>query len=56
MNKSVLFQNALTDMLREMQSHPDDSLQDITNESLKQWKCGFRVNHDFSTYLVEDAN
>lgn len=50
----VLFRNALMEILREIEKCPEDSIQDIANEKLEQWKCGFRVNPDYSPELVEE--
>lgn len=35
--------NAVTEALREMASHPEDSVQDIFNEKLREWKTGMRI-------------
>ena len=52
MNKTdfqkILFQNALTEILREIQKCPDDSIQDIANEILEGWHCGFQIDHNFN--------
>lgn len=37
--------NAITEALREMDKCPDDSVQDIWNESLESWETGLRMNH-----------
>jgi len=37
--------NAITEALREMERCPDDSVQDIWNESLESWETGLRMNH-----------
>ena len=37
--------NAITEALREMEKCPDDSVQDIWNESLESWETGLRMNH-----------
>ncbi len=50
----MIFQNALTDILREIEKCPDDSIQDIANEMLERWKCGFRVDSNFSPELVKE--
>jgi len=38
--------NAITEALREMDKCPDDSVQDIWNESLESWETGLRMNHN----------
>ena len=42
-----LLSNALQEAFREIESHPEDSLVDIVNESLSSWKTGLRMNHEF---------
>lgn len=37
--------NAITESVREMEKRPDDSTQDIWNESLESWETGLRMNH-----------
>ena len=37
--------NAITEAVREMERCPNDSTQDIWNESLESWKTGLRMNH-----------
>lgn len=37
--------NAITEAVREMERCPDDSTQDIWNESLESWRTGLRMNH-----------
>lgn len=44
------FQNALTDILREITRCPDDSIQDIANEMLEKWEINWHVD---SKYIVE---
>lgn len=41
---------AITEMLREIERCPDDSMQDIANEALKTWRTGLRVD---SGYVIE---
>lgn len=38
--------NAITEALREMERFPDDSVQDIWNESLESWETGMRMDHN----------
>jgi hypothetical protein len=38
--------NAITEAIREMEKCPDDSVQDIWNESLESWQTGLRMDHD----------
>jgi hypothetical protein len=38
--------NAITEALREMEKCPDDSVQDIWNESLESWQTGLRMDHN----------
>jgi hypothetical protein len=38
--------NAITEALREMKRCPDDSIQDIWNESLESWETGLRMDHN----------
>lgn len=38
--------NAITEALREMEKCPDDSVQDIWNESLESWETGLRMDHN----------
>ena len=40
--------NAITEACREMQRCPDDSVQDIVNESLESWETGLRMDHNFN--------
>ena len=40
--------NAITEACREMQRCPDDSVQDIVNESLDSWETGLRMDHNFN--------
>jgi len=40
-----LLLNAITEAVREVDKCPEDSIQDIWNESLKSWKTGLRMNH-----------
>lgn len=44
-NQLVLLQNAITEALREMEKCPEDSVQDIWNESLRSWGTGLKMNH-----------
>ena len=46
--------NAITDAVREMERCPDDSTQDIWNESLESWRTGLRMNHRLE--LEEEPN
>lgn len=34
----IKFCNVLTDILQEIESHPDDSVQDIVNDKLEEWE------------------
>ena len=34
----IKFCNVLTDILQEIESHPDDSIQDIVNDKLTEWE------------------
>jgi len=43
---------AITWMLREIESCPNDSMQDIANDALKMWETNLRVN---SSYIVEEV-
>ena len=45
--------NAITEALREMEKCPNDSVQDIWNESLESWKTGLRMNN---SYIIEAIN
>ena len=38
--------NAITEAIREMEKCPDDSVQDIWNESLESWETGLRIDHN----------
>ena len=38
--------NAITEALREMDKCPDDSVQDIWNESLESWETGLCMDHN----------
>jgi hypothetical protein len=38
--------NAITEAVREMEKCPDDSVQDIWNESLESWETGLRMDHN----------
>ena len=39
--------NAVADACNEIQNSPDDSIQDIFNESLKSWETGLIMNSNF---------
>lgn len=43
--RMVRLLNAITEAVREMEKCPDDSTQDIWNESLESWETGLRMNH-----------
>ena len=45
MQRMVRLLNAITEAVREMEKSPDDSTQDIWNESLESWETGLRMNH-----------
>jgi hypothetical protein len=45
-NRLVRLCNAITEALREMDKCPDDSVQDIWNESLESWETGLRMDHN----------
>ena len=34
----IKFCNVLTDILQEIQFHPDDSVQEIVNDKLEEWE------------------
>ena len=40
--------NTITEALREMERCPNDSTQDIWNESLESWETGLRMDHLFT--------
>lgn len=42
-----LLSNALQQAFREIDDHPEDSIQDIVNECLLSWKTGLRMNSHF---------
>jgi len=44
-SRLVRLLNAITEAVREMERCPNDSTQDIWNESLESWKTGLRMNH-----------
>ena len=46
------FQNVMTDVLREIERCPDDSIRDITNEMLEKWGCDWRVDHSYTPVAV----
>lgn len=41
---------AITEMLREIERCPDDSMQDIANEALSSWQTGL---HMTTGYVIE---
>lgn len=43
--KNIKLFNAITEALRKMEKYPNDSVQDIWNESLKSWDTGLKMNH-----------
>ena len=47
MTIQMIFENVLTDILREIERCPDDSLQDIANEALERWECDWRVDQSY---------
>ena len=44
--------NAITEALREMDKCPEDSVQDIWNESLSSWETGFYMDHNLNIESV----
>lgn len=40
--------NAITDIFREIERCPDDSVQDIANEFLESWETGYKMNHNYT--------
>jgi hypothetical protein len=48
--------NAITEALREMDKCPDDSVQDIWNESLESWGTGLRMNHLLEVEPIESSS
>lgn len=46
MNTALLL-NAITESLREIQSNPEDSMQDIFNENFLKWNLDLYMNHSF---------
>lgn len=40
--------NAITEACREIERCPDDSIQDIFNESLKKWETGMKMDFRFN--------
>jgi hypothetical protein len=48
MTDYTYFKNAMTDALREIQDHPEDHIQSIVNEKLKEWEVPERCNSDFT--------
>ena len=44
--------NAITEAIREQERCPDDSIQDIWNEKLEDWKTGLQMD---SSFLIEEA-
>ena len=40
--------NAITEAIREMEQHPDDSVQDIWSESLDSWETGLYMDHNYN--------
>ena len=49
-NQNLL--NAITEAMREIDRHPEDSIQDIFNEALKSWETGLKMNKN---YVFEPA-
>ena len=47
MINETIFRNVLTDILKEIQNCPEDSIQDITNEMFERWEIDdkFTCNH-----------
>jgi hypothetical protein len=48
--------NAITEALREMEKCPDDSVQDIWNESLESWETGLRMDHNHNVEPNESSS
>lgn len=48
--------NAITEALREMEKCPDDSVQDIWNDSLESWETGLRMDHNHNVEPNENAH
>ena len=42
----IKFRNVLSEILKEIQECPDDSIQDITNEILDDWDMEMVCNHN----------
>lgn len=40
--------NAITDIFREIEKCPEDSMVDIANEFLDSWETGYRMNHNYT--------
>lgn len=51
----IKFKNVIQEILREIQRCPNDSIQDIANEILKKWDCGFHLTHSL-TYEGDNEN
>ncbi len=43
--------NAITEAVREMEKCPNDSVQDIWNESLESWETGLRMDNNYNIEL-----
>jgi hypothetical protein len=47
--------NAIKEALCEMGKCPDDSVQDIWNESFRTWQTGLRMDHHFNVNRDEQV-
>lgn len=54
-DRIVRLLNAITEALREMDKCPNDSVQDIWNESLESWETGLRMDHNLIIEPNEQA-
>ncbi len=50
--KLVRLKHAITDALRETEKSPNDSVHDIWNDMLSEWKTGYRLGKH---YQVEQS-
>ena len=56
LDRLVRLSNAITEACREVQKCPDDSIQDIFNESLCDWETGLWMDHNFNLEPNEEVN
>ena len=50
----TIFRNVLSDILKEIEKCPNDSIQDIVNEKLADWEIDMVCNHKLIIKEIEE--